>query len=620
MKKILFFLLISTAAFGQAGPPYNGSSRSINTTPQGDELGTIVRQVPQDIDRIGFTKVLSNSVDSDWGTIVSGIGSGQDVDQTGGNLVITTGTTARSETIIRSTESWTGGLRLRARSTLSSRIVNTNFFVELVDVIGDGLSYTISSATVIVVTFPSGHGFTAENVGQSMYLGLFSGTGTFLSGRYPIASVSGDNITFTVSGFAAGTGTCSAFGWNYYQLHYTGTTATNVNFDTQRNGWATGATNATINTTASPGHLAIITGNDLIATFADQLVASATSIQQSVRANRNENIPDDKNLRLQIRIANGSTAPASSITWTIGLISVSHYANTDVAIQDVKPQGLVALPVEIMRSTTNAVTVSSGTVTTVSTLTTLSNGQTAHSSASTGSPLRAAGRVTPTTIAGVDVSLVAGDAADVPSTTGNQVVTKEFATAELDYNFDLTTVGTVTTLQPLVLASGTANVRNYITSLTVSSDALGAAGNAWILDGQGAIGSSVTIATPGVFTSTAHDLKVGDAIVFTSLGTITGISTNTVYYITATSFAATTFTVATTRGGTALQITGSTSAFTFYRLLFPFRFQTTAIGSPQQVFFPNPLRSISNGAINFLIPTTLTSGSIYLTVNGYRGF
>jgi hypothetical protein len=359
MKKILFFLLISTAALSQ---PYNGAPK-LATTPQGDESAMLVRQIPQDIDRIGFTKALSNSVDSDWGTIVSGIGAGQDVDQTGSNLVITTGTTARSETIIRSTESWIGGIRLRARSTLSSRIINTNFFIELVDVIGDGLAYTISSATVIVVTFPSGHGFTAENVGQSMYLGLFSGTGTFLSGRYPIASVSGDNITFTVSGFAAGTGTCSAFGWNYYQLHYTGTTATNANFDTQRNGWATGATNATINTTASPGHMAIITGNDLISTFSDQLVASATTIQQSVRANRNENIPDDKNLRLQIRIANGSTAPASSITWTIGLISVSHYANTDVAIQDVKPQGLVALPVEIMRGVALATQPVSGTIT-----------------------------------------------------------------------------------------------------------------------------------------------------------------------------------------------------------------------------------------------------------------
>jgi hypothetical protein len=353
MKKILFLLLISTAAFSQGGKPYNGSSRSINTTPQGDEFGTIVRQVPQDIDRIGFTKALSNSVDSDWGTIVSGIGAGQDVDQTGGNLVITTGTTARSETIIRSTEGWQGGIRLRARSTLSSRIINTNFFVELVDVIGDGLAYTISSATVIVVTFPSGHGFTAENVGQSMYLGLFSGTGTFLSGRYPIASVSGNNITFTVSGFAAGTGTCSAFGWNYYQLHYTGTTATSANFDTQRNGYATGATAATINTTASPGHLAIITGNDLLATFSDQLVATATGASVTYRADRKENIPDDKNLRLQIRIANGSTAPASSITWTIGFIAVARYGNTAVSIEEVSPMNPGSpLIVDIIRAVT----------------------------------------------------------------------------------------------------------------------------------------------------------------------------------------------------------------------------------------------------------------------------
>jgi hypothetical protein len=361
MKKILFLLLISTAAFGQAGPPYNGAGTRLNTTPQGDEFGTLVRQIPQDIDRIGFTKALSNSVDSDWGTIVSGIGAGQDVDQTGGNLVITTGTTARSETIIRSTEGWQGGIRLRARSTLSSRIINTNFFVELVDVIGDGLSYTISSATVIVVTFPSGHGFTAANVGQSMYLGLFSGTGTFLSGRYPIASVSGNNITFTVSGFAAGTGTCSAFGWNYYQLHYTGTTATSANFDTQRNGYATGATAATINTTASPGHLAIITGNDLLSTFSDQLVATSTGASVTYRADRKENIPDDKNLRLQIRIANGSTAPASSITWTIGFVGVAHYANTDVSIQDVKPMNPGSpLAIEIMRAITLAV---SGTIT-----------------------------------------------------------------------------------------------------------------------------------------------------------------------------------------------------------------------------------------------------------------
>lgn len=361
LKLTVLLLIASISAHSQL-IPYNGVNRS-NLPPKGDEVAQLVRQVPQNIDRIGFTKAISNNIDIEWGALVGSIGAGMGVNQTGGNLVITSGTTARSETIIRSNDSWIGGVRLRARSTLSQRIVNNNFFVELVDVIGDGLLYTISSATELVVTIPS-NPFTAENVGQSMYVGLFSGTGTFLSGRYPIASVSGNNVTFTVSGFAAGTGTCSVFGHSYYQLIYTGTTPTNANFDTQRNGYATGATVATINTTATPGHLAIITGNDVVATFADQLVASATAIQQTIRANRVENIPDDKNLRLQIRVQNGATAPASSTTWTIGFVSVSNYANTDVAIQDVRPMTVSnALPVEIMRGVALATQPVSGTVT-----------------------------------------------------------------------------------------------------------------------------------------------------------------------------------------------------------------------------------------------------------------
>jgi hypothetical protein len=484
MKKILLFLLISTAAFGQSGP-YNGASPKLATTPQGDELAILARTVPQDIDRIGFTKTLSNSVDSEWGTIVGGIGAGMDVDQTGGNLVITAGTTARSETIIRSTESWLGGVRIRARSTLSQRNANNNFFVELVDVIGDGLAYTISSATAMTVTFPSGHGFTSENVGQSMYVGLFSGTGTFLSGRYAIASVSGDNITFTVSGFAAGTGTCSAFGWNYYQLHYTGATATVTNFDTQRRGYATGVSSPTTLTSAAPGHMAIITANDLIATYSDMLVASATGVQINYRADRKENIPDDSNLRLQIRIANGSTAPTAT-TWTIGFVSVSHYANTDVSIQDVRPMNPGnPLGVEVLRSSTNAVTVSSGTVTTVSSVTTLANGQTAHSSASTGSPLRMAGRATQTTPATQDQTLAAGDAADLQVTTGGQLINKPYATSEIDWHYSAAASGIVssTTAVTFKTASGTAGIRNYITGIEIGAFGAGTATELAIRDG-----------------------------------------------------------------------------------------------------------------------------------------
>lgn len=260
----------------------------------------------------------------------------------------------------------------------------------------------------------------------------------------------------------------------------------------------------------------------------------------------------------------------------------------------------------------------SGTITLTGT--TITGGQSAHSAASTGNPLRAAGRVMPTTIATQDTTLVAGDASELAITTSMQQVTKPFSTAELDYNFNITPSVTTTALQQLVPASGTASIRNYVTGLTIQSDTLGAAGTVYILDAQGAIGTSVTIATPGVFTSSAHDLKVGDSIIFTSLGTITGVSTNTVYYITATSFSATTFTVATTISGTALQITGATSAFTFYRVQQTLRFQTAAISAPINIIFTQPLKTIGNGALNMLIPVSLTSGAIYLGINGYRGF
>jgi hypothetical protein len=317
-----------------------------------DTTAISVRALPKRVARIGFTKALTNAIDPDWGTVVI-TGAGQTYNQINGTLVITCGVTARSETIIRSLASWKGGIRLRARSTLSQRIINQNFFVELVDVIGDGLSYTIASATAITVTIPN-NPFNAENVGQNVHLGAFQGTGTFLGGRYPIASVSGNQVTFTVSGFAAGTGTCSLFGWNYYQLVYNGTSGTSVNFQTQRRGYANAAVAAAITSTASPGHIAVVTGNDLQATLYDGVLASATTISLSPRASQQENVPDDATLRLQIRVQNLGTAPASTTTWTIGFVSVSNYATQDVSIQDVQPMFVQGLPVDIVRGNTLA--------------------------------------------------------------------------------------------------------------------------------------------------------------------------------------------------------------------------------------------------------------------------
>lgn len=313
-----------------------------------DSEAIAVRALPQHVSRVGFAKAIANGVDPEFFATAI-IGTGMTVNQTGGNLVITAGTNARSETIIRSLASWKGGLRLRSRSTLSQRIINQNFIIELVDVIGDGLSYVINSATSITVTIPN-NPYTAQNIGQSVSIAGFSGTGTFLSGRYAIASVSGNDVTFTVSGFTVGSGTCSLFGMNYYRLLYDGTSATNALFQTQRNGYANAAISATINTTASPGHLAIITGNDLEASLHDQLTASATGVQATLRATQVENIPDDKSLRLQIRVLNLGTAPASNTTYTVGFIAVGNYANQDVLLNGIKPMSPNPLPVDILRS------------------------------------------------------------------------------------------------------------------------------------------------------------------------------------------------------------------------------------------------------------------------------
>jgi len=66
--------------------------------------------------------------------------------------------------------------------------------------------------------------------------------------------------------------------------------------------------------------------------------------------------------------------------------------------------------------------------------------------------------------------------------------------------------------------------------------------------------SSVTVADPGVFTSAVHGLSVNDTVVFDTNGTIiTGIAVDTTYYI-KTVGATTTFEVAATLGGTAIEV------------------------------------------------------------------
>lgn len=302
--------------------------------------------------RVGFAEVGSGLVGAALTKLtLHQTGPGQAVNQSAGNLVITTGTTVNSETVIQSKDPVTGAVFARAKAILSQRIINQTFRVELADLIGHGLAYSIVSTTLVDVTFPAGTcPFTSANVGQSMRLSRLSGVG--IPGRFAIASVTGDVVRFTVVAWpASGAGTLTLYGWNSIWVEYSGTTATAANFDATRRGWASGATAATINTTAAPGHVAQLVFDVHTAGLADALVASNAGYQWTNRASRIENLPDpETEMYLWITVQNGSVAPASTTTFTMGFIQVEDLGHAKVRIASSDPAGSHALPVQVQNT------------------------------------------------------------------------------------------------------------------------------------------------------------------------------------------------------------------------------------------------------------------------------
>jgi hypothetical protein len=321
--------------------------------------GSPVRAIGQEIWNVSFSQVGASVISDQFVTPLAG--TGVSYNQGSGALNIVAGTTTNQEFFTRSTTAWRGAMRLKFSIIASQRIANNNLAVMLADLVGEGLTVTINSATSITVT-QAGHAFTSTSVGQFVQVGRIVGANG-VPGRYAIASVvAGVSYNLTVAGWpASGSCTATVFGHSYVRNLVTGTTATAINVDAQRRGWAQGDTAATINTTASPGTIITseLTGREVF--WADQLRASTTSPNIVVRANRVENIPDDNlDLYLFVWSFNGTTAPASSTTWTISFCSIEKFANMPVYIQGKRGQGAM---------NSDSVLIASGTVTTVTTVT-----------------------------------------------------------------------------------------------------------------------------------------------------------------------------------------------------------------------------------------------------------
>jgi hypothetical protein len=323
----------TVSAINTKTPALVGEENPLSTTPS---IPVVER--PIDIWTCSFAATGSSLITADF--TQRRLGTGVTVSQATGNLLIGAGTSTNAEFLARSTHAFNGALIARHQTILSARIVNNNFAVLLADSIGEGLAYNILSATSVDVTLAA-HGFTAENVGQFINLGAITGAAG-VPGRYAIASIPNANtIRFTVAGWpGSGTGTLDLFGWNYYRWLYSGTTATNVSIDSQRRGWNNGDSTATINTTATPGHLAQLSIDGRNAYFSDALIASSTTPNVTVRGHRVTNLPDqDRTLYLYLWSFNGTVAPVSNTTWTVGFVSVEDVINNTTYLAGVRPQG-----------------------------------------------------------------------------------------------------------------------------------------------------------------------------------------------------------------------------------------------------------------------------------------
>lgn len=320
--------------------------------PLSDTLAIPVRTAPEKYIDCSFANVGSGLLTTDFE--LKSTGAGMTISQSAGNLVIATGITINSESVIRGITSVNGALTLKSIITLSQRIANNNFFVELVDIIGDLLAYNIVNATTVDVTKVS-HGFTAQNVGQRIDLCALSSVGVPMEGV--IASVpNADTIRFTVSGWpASGSGTLSLTGYNKIELLYSGTTATNALFNTRRKGWQNTAVTATINTSAS-GHLASINSENGISSLSDKTLVAGNALTD--RTAWDANIPQPNiDLFVQIRAKNGTIAPATNTTWTIGMIRVEDYIPTQVSMVSTRQQTLnSSIPVKVISAPSTPVT------------------------------------------------------------------------------------------------------------------------------------------------------------------------------------------------------------------------------------------------------------------------
>jgi len=205
---------VDTSAIASSASAINGKLAALSTRVLDNEAsGSPVRAIGQEIWTASFSQVGASVISDQF--VTPQTGTGVSYSQASGALAIVAGTTANAEFFTRSTTTWRAAMRLKFSIVASTRIANNNLAVMLADLVGEGLTVTINSATSITVA-QAGHAFTSQSVGQFVQVGRIVGSNG-VPGRYAIASVvAGVSYNLTVAGWpASGSCTATVFGHSY---------------------------------------------------------------------------------------------------------------------------------------------------------------------------------------------------------------------------------------------------------------------------------------------------------------------------------------------------------------------------------------------------------------------
>ena len=272
---------------------------------------------------------------------------GQDIS----NLQILTGTTAGSETILKSAYPFSGAMDANIGLHIDQRIVNQEVRFGLYELSNtlNSISWT-RSGTVATLT-SNAHGL---NAGQEIQVPVSSDTGAItLSTFQIIATPTANTFNIACQNAGATSGTLSYFSYNSaIDYKFTGTSANSNSLQTFKDVWDSTIGSTTSNTTTGANIFKIRFAKGRVE-FLDVAANSQTS--ESTRVIKDKELPDiNGTYYLMVRVRNLATAPVSSTTVTLSFIEVNLTNPVQVEIAQ-KGSGNLhdAIPVNVLAFPSN---------------------------------------------------------------------------------------------------------------------------------------------------------------------------------------------------------------------------------------------------------------------------